>query len=574
MSGFEIGLLVLAVAAAALCRVVGRAEPPQPGRDWITPLVFVASLVFQVIRHQLTDAAWIPGGTDWDQWFQSALAFFGQAPYPPNRWPLYGALVAALHVVTPGALFIKAQLVSHVATAAALAGLFRLSRPLVGLPGALAVAALAGTLPMTLELGDWSNAYPLWGACMVWAVTAMVEGARTRKLGWWVAAGLCLGLQMAAMEKGLGPGLLLGALLVALLVWSGGRRLVNAAGAAAPMVVLALCYVLFPHPLMTLEAAALSDADTYCIMRGPTVAGQFPDPPATAHPFFDPKVPVPDRYTTGGYVFGRSMGPLASLRALKVVGALTSTEQKLAVHRKSLSMLRATFPTVGLALLLCMALAPALGLWLERRRWRRVLPGWLGLGAIVAANYPALMSAPDPRFLLPAFSVVAVFVITPVVIWSRAWASTWRWAAAAACLVALLPGSPWWGGDTVRAALLKMEVPGHRAMSLRHEVAKTLPDVPLEVMVPTRFGVLLLDGREGWQYPEDPRFHRRDRKVDPRRHVLVMVPPGGQPVKLPPGFEHCHMQPTYHDVRGGRAELGRYPLEPPGAAAVLLGPKK
>ena len=420
MSGFEIGLLVLAVAAAALYRVVPRAEPPPPGRDWLTPAVFVASLVFQVIRHHQMDAAWIPHGTDWDQWFQSALAFFGQAPYPPNRWPLYGALVAALHAVTPGAMFVKAQLVSHVATAAAVAGLFRLSRPLVGVPGALAVSALAATLPLTLELGDWSNAYPLWAGCMVWAVTAMVEAARTRKPAWWVAAGLCLGLQMAAMEKGLGPGLLLGGLLVALLVWSGGRRLVNAGCVAAPLAILALCYALFPHPLMPVDAAALSDADTYCIMRGPTVAGQFPDPPQKAHAFFDPRVPVPERYTTGGYVFGRAMGPLSALRALRVVGSLTSADKKLEVHGESITMLRTTFPTVGLVLLLLMALAPAVSLWLERRRWRRVLPGWLGLGAIVAANYPALMSASDPRFLLPAFSVVAVFIITPVVAWTRA----------------------------------------------------------------------------------------------------------------------------------------------------------
>jgi len=361
MSGFEVGLVVLVVAMAALTRYVPRAEPAEPGRDWLTPAVFVASLAHQIVRHQLMDPAWIPHGTDWDQWVQSALAFSGKAPYPPNRWPLYGALVAAVHAVSPGALFIKAQLVSHAATAAAVAGLFRLARPLVGQPGALAVALLAGTLPVVLELGEWSNAYPLWAASMVWTVTAMAEGARTRRLGWWVAAGLCLGLQMAAMEKGLGPGLLLGALLTGLLVWSGKRRLRNALGAVLPFAALALAHAFFPHPLMTLEAKVLSQQDDYCVVRPDGHAGRV-----APHPYFASRGPAPRRYTTGGYIFGQSMGPVSTFRALHTVATMSTRDQMLRVHGESMGLLRGAFPSVGIVVLLFMALGPLAGLWFQR----------------------------------------------------------------------------------------------------------------------------------------------------------------------------------------------------------------
>ena len=568
MSGFEAGLVALAVAVAALTRYVPRAGAAEPGRDWLTPLVFVASLVHQIVRHQLMDPGWIPHGTDWDQWVQSAMAFSGKAPYPPSRWPLYGSLVAAVHAVTPGALFIKAQLVSHAATAAAVAGLFRLAWPLVGRPGALAVAALAGTLPVVLELGEWSNAYPLWAASMVWTVTAMAEGARTRRLGWWVAAGLCLGLQLAAMEKGLGPGLLLGPLLVGLLIWSGGRRLRNALGAVIPFVALAVIYAVFPHPLMTLEAKALSQQDDYCVVLDETPAGRAPP-----HPFFSSR-PAPERYTEGGYVFGKSMGPISIFRALRTVATMSTSQQFQGTRDESLAILRGAFPSVGIVLLLCMALAPAAGLWFQRRRWRVVLPGWLGLCVIMAANYPALISEPDPRFLLPAFTVAAIFVATPAIILGRGWAGPWRWAILAVPLLALLPGSPWREGDQVRGALRKMEVPGHRAVALRHELARAHPGVALEVIMPLRFGILALDGREGTQYPEDPRFHKASKQVDPRRHLLIMVPPPGHPERMPAGLEHCHLTPRLQDVQQGRAVLGRWALEPPGAAALLLGPRK
>lgn len=567
MSGFEVGLVVWLVAAAALWRFVPRAEPGEPGRDWMTPLVFLASLIFQIVRHQLTDPTWTPHGTDWDQWVQSALAFSGQAQHPPNRWPLYGAIVAVVHAVTPGALFIKAQLVSHAATAAAVAGLFRLARPLVGQPGALAVAVLSGTLPVLLDLGEWSNAYPLWAATMVWCAAAMAEGARTRRLGWWAAAGLCLGLQMASMEKGLGPGLLLGPLLVGLLIWSGGRRLRNALGAVLPFAALALAYAAFPHPLMTLEAKALSQRDDYCVIGQAAFAGRAPP-----HPFFGQR-PAPRRYTEGGYVFGKSMGPASIYGALSVVATMSTDKQFHSTRDESLSILRGAFPSVGLTLLLCMALAPAAGLWFQRKRWRAVLPGWLGLGAIMAANYPALMSEPDPRFLLPAFSVAALLLATPLIITCREWAGPWRWAVLALPLLVLLPGSPWLEGAHVRGSLRKMEVPGNRGVALREALASAHPDIALEVILPTPLGVLVLDGRQGVLHPVDPRFHKRSEPVELRSHVLVMDPPPGAPHKMPAGMEHCQVAPRLKDVLQGRPVLGRWPMKPSGAAAVLLGPK-
>ena len=53
-------------------------------------------------------------------------------------------------------------------------GLFLIGRTLLGLPGALTVAALTLTFPMVGMLSSWMSAYPLWATAAIWAVVGIV----------------------------------------------------------------------------------------------------------------------------------------------------------------------------------------------------------------------------------------------------------------------------------------------------------------------------------------------------------------------------------------------------------------
>ncbi len=560
LSAFELGLLAALAAALAIRLFAPPSRPPPPGPDWATPTVFVVVLLAQLVLHHVRDSAWIPHGPDWDSWLQSAFGFSGRADHPPNRWPAYGLVVATVDALTPGPTFWTAQVVSRAALAAVAAGVFRLGRGLVGGPGALVAAVLAVTAPMCLKMGGWTSVYPLWAAAVVWAVTGLHEAVRTQARGWWAVAGFSTGLGLACLPQALGLGLALTTLLGAGLVLSPGFRARKAPAAGLPFAALALFYVAFPSPLTSLEAAAGASALTTA-----ETADATPVPPP---PPGSPEV----REDTGGYVFGRSMGPTTLFRAVTTASTRSDADTARNVSHSRNKML-AAFPTSGPATLALFALGPLFGVLAVRRDWRSSLIAWAALLSIAAGTLPALTVWLEHRYLLPLYCVLPLLLVTPLGVCTRHRSRAWRWAPLALVAVALLPGSPWRQAEVVRTHLAAVEVDGHRGASLAWEVARDFPDETIQVLLPPNDGLLVLERNEGRLLFADPRYSAREPvELDPGVAVLTDDPQGqglGGPGSLEPPES-----PAPTDDLEGRPVLGRWEWEDRPLPIVLLGAQR
>ncbi|MDG1482310.1 MAG: hypothetical protein P8R54_22155 [Myxococcota bacterium] len=536
-------------------------ETPTDRSRWEHPgwaaAVFAVSLAFLVLHQQWLDSTWTPHGADWDTWYQGALAI-GQpgVPYPPNRWPIY-SLFAATFGLLPGPLHVNAAVASMAATASAAAGLFLISRSLLGFCGALAVAVLTVASPMVILLSSWISSYPLWAAGAVWAVAGMVEALRTRQRGWWVVAGSGVAVVLAVQAKGLGIGLLLVGVLAlsALLDWR--TWLGNAARAAAPVLLMALVYVAFPSPLLTLQAQ-IQMAEV----------GARPQPGGVAPLSLNPDAQPFDN----GYVFGRSMGPTMLYQTIVEARAATSTDSDRRRH-ESIASLQRTFPTVGSALLWWMLLGGILGgvsgcITLLRRRQGAALAGWVGVAGIVAGVLPSLLSHLSIRFLTPVFFVAPLFVVAPVALISR-WSSRSAWLPLLLIPIALVPGSPWsdspWlHAEATQAQMSSVLIPGHDAVRLWYELRQRHPSAAIHVAAPASQGLLVLDGRTGTFLTPDPRFHDQSESGIPPEDYLLRWKEDAHPMNsdMPPIVD----PPSFSD----RPELESFPRQA-GASLVLLG---
>ncbi|MEY3213137.1 MAG: hypothetical protein RIT28_3618, partial [Pseudomonadota bacterium] len=287
-------------------------------------LVFVLSLVWLWVIQARDNPSWVPRGADWDSWILSALALRADVPYPMSRWPLYGGLTAALDLLLIGQpVFIAAQLTSMLATAVMIMALWRVARPLVGGPGAWAMAPLTLMFPTVVEQGVWANGYALWCAAAVVAVMGLVELARGGGKGWAAVSGAGIAGVLAVMDKGLGLGLMLLGLAgltvsgLALQAPAGERLSVftrRAAWGLAPVLALALAYAAFPEPLASLDAQVRIAAGS----RAPDVMPTADGGRLMAPPMSQGGELLLDE---GGYVFGRSMSPATVLNAVRAVDA-------------------------------------------------------------------------------------------------------------------------------------------------------------------------------------------------------------------------------------------------------------
>ena len=496
--------------------------------------MFAGALIFLLLQHNWWNPGWVPVGSDWDQWLRSVLALSGKAAYPPQRWPAWGALLAGVNGLTPGPLYLKAQLVSLVLTAAAVAGVHRLARRLLGPVGALAAATLVATLPVVGVIGGWCNAYALWAATAVWAVTAVSEGAHRPHGGWWALAGLCVGLHLAVMEKGLALGLVLGGLLLATVLLRGGRRrLHHALLALLPVALLAGSYALFEGPLSSLDWAV---KNRQLNLTGP---GEPPEQPAPR--------PVAANQTapdfSQGYVFGKAMGPTTVWRALTRAAPGSSSWSSDTRRGKLLRWARASYPAVGLGWLALLLFAPALALMAGgRRRLARAAPGWIGLCGVVALMVPALGAELDHRFLLPGYAVIPLFLVAPAAVATRRWRGRGQWLGLGVLLVALIPGSPWVQRRPVQQMLVKLEARSPNALAMREVVRQAYPELSMDAILPGGMGVLLMDDREGYLHGMDPRYHA-PRAPAPGRHLLQELPltaTASSAAGPPPPAEHLN----------------------------------
>ena len=548
--------------------------------------VFVISLVVMVVRQQLSDPTWVPHGADWDTWYQSVAAIGHPGiKYPANRWPIY-ALFAAFFGLLPGPLHVNVQVASLTATAGSVAGVFLICRTLFGLPGAITVAVLTVTLPIVAMLSSWMSAYPLWATAAVWAVAGLVEALRTGRRGWWVVSGAGVATVLAVMAKGLGIGLALLALVGACTLLTGRKCLGNLGRVAIPLVLMSLLYLLFPSPLLTLDAQASMQSTELgppANARVPTARGRGErGPPGSQGPFTDPAaIPVMDAAVTpeqqralfeDGYIFGRSMNPVRIYNTLTLVKK--SPEEQESRLRAAISRLDRMFPTFDQSLRHWMLAGGAAGLlwsvvfffWKGRRGWRRAaapLAGWLGLLGIIAGVLPSLLSLFTPRFLLPAFVVAPIFFVAPVALLTR-WTPFLSWSSLLLIPIALVqatpwPDSPWLQGGAVYDELRVVEIPIPEAVSLWYTLAQEYPDADIYVMTAPDQGLLTLQDRDGTLFGGDPRFTViADEPPKPSQYILTSEAADEQTkraIARDGGYQassecqHCAQRPVVRELR-------------------------
>lgn len=513
-------------------------EPSKTTRPWsehpgIVVAVFVVALVVMVVRRQLEDATWVPHGADWDTWYQSvaSIGHWG-IKYPPNRWPAY-ALYGALFGILPGPLHVNVQVASLAASAGSVTGLFLISRSLLGLPGALTVAALSLTFPIVVMLSSWISAYPLWATASIWAVAGLVEALRTGRRGWWYVSGAGLAFVLAVMAKGLGIGLALLALVVVGSLLTGRKALGNLARVAAPLAVMAVVYLAFPSPLLTLDAQVSMQSTELgppANARIPTARGaaeRSPLAPQGEYADTD-QAPVSDSTLSaeqrsalfeGGYIYGRSMNPVQLYGTLRGVQRTPEEQRRRLLY--AASRLERLFPTVDQNLIYWLVGGAAGGLlvglgtlvWRARRGLARAaapLVGWLGILGIIAGVVPSVMSMFTPRFLTPAYFVVPLFLVAPVALLTR-WTRWTSWLSFALLPLSLIPTSPWQAspwlhGSAIDEEMGAVEIHVPEAVQLWYMLARDLPDANIYVMTAPNQGLLVLQGRDGNLYGGDPRF--------------------------------------------------------------------
>lgn len=430
----ELCLLALAVLGLAVAGLVrwrcGPREPAAgPERGWLlgTGVTFVVALAFLIGYHQHADSSWTPHGADWDSWYQSAVAWRrGLALHPMVRWPLNGALAAALDLLLPGPLFQALQLVSLISAAAAAAGVYLLGHLLLGRFAGVAAAVLALLQPTCLELAQWSSAYNLWAACACWGAAGIAAASSNRRPAWWVVAGLGIAGTLASMPKGLpmGVGLLCLALVLALLY---GRPRLGACGALlAPVLLLGALYAAFPQPLASLDGLV-----------------QY-----ARHGEHDSAVAqAMDMDLTEGYVFGKSSGPLTLWRTFQALRAEGSTDpgQAEGVLASNMAELQAELagPTPVLLGWLGLGLLAGCVSSLLQPGQRRLAWAWLAVLGVAAAVAPSIWVHLNTRFLLPLFWLLALPLVAPLALVSRQGPTWLRLLPLAAWGAVLLPGSAW-----------------------------------------------------------------------------------------------------------------------------------
>lgn len=463
-----------------------------------------------IVSHHSRAPSWYPSGSDWDQWYSSALALSREVHYPETRWPLYGMLAALLDLLVPGPLHRDATLLSLLATGGAAGGLYRIGRGWIG-PIASAVAVvLSVSHPFVREHASWIGAYSLWACLAVGGALALRAAAQGANGYIWL--GLMIGANFAVMEKGLLLGGVLGALAI-LLFLTESRRPADLARMAVPFGLLALVYALFPYPLASLDTIAALPV------------GQIAPPTPGGGPPVD--------LTGEGYVFGKAMGPstlwstFTTLSQGRELGTGASAETVLGRLADAMPGVHLVGVGYGLAV---GAFAGLIAV--ARRSWQRargtLLPGsaeaadvWglLGLIGVLVAAAPAFRTSIEIRFLAPALVVaplVALLPLTFLPVWGRALAPL----LLPLCLVSASPwsGSPW------------LCYPGKRqgaddgerfAAKLWFELKQDLPDAIIDVSAPRAGGLLLIDSHGGRVF-EAPDL--RGETLDPGHYLLLWLP--------------------------------------------------
>ncbi len=473
--------------------------------------VWAAALAWLWVTRHLGESSWTPRGPDWDTWYQGVLSLLQGLPYPPNRWPLYSAVAALFSMLLPGPAFMNAQWVSLALTAGTAAGIYQLGSRLLGVPGALVAAALTCTFPMLAETGTWISCYPLWTAASVWTVAALVEAHRSGDWRWWAATGLALGAATASQDKGLAMGLGMGAMCLGSLVftWRTAHRALVAF--AAPVGVLSLGYVAFPHDLMTLDAQ----------IRTVEEAGLPSEPGGTIY-----DAAYSADYTSDGYIFGRAMGPATIRRTLERASALSDEGSRPERLKNSRDILSRSFPGVDRPVLTWLLVGQGLGLLVglgalvRREAW--ALLGWVGVAALIIGVSPSVLSSLSLRFLMPGFAAAPILLVAPVALVLEglarvlrlrelAWGRWVPWAGLAVLPVcwAGWTGSPWVQSEATMAWLSAQLQPGTHAMPVWYDLRRDHPGVTIHLEAPGQAGLLALDGREGTLLTPDPRFHQQ-----------------------------------------------------------------
>lgn len=564
MTLFDAALFLLVILGVAARYIAPPAVPKREedrGRDWLTPGVFLACFVAQVVWHLVEDSSWRPHGPDWDTWLLSAMAWTGKAPHFPQRWPMYGLFAALLDWVTPGPMYIKVQLISHLAVAASAAGVYRLGRALLGSPGALAAAILVGSFPVVMKMGAWSNAHALWAAAAVWAVVGLGEATRSNRPLWWAVAGFAIAVVMACMAKGL----LLGTLLVGLYsvaalfnLQRGARR---ALWGLLPFAALALLYLSISTSFMPFEWYMESAQESYDREGAAARAGG----------------PLPGTLnvkTVEGYVFGQSMSPATIWRAFHRANKIMPATERAANTKGSIGKVRRLFPSAGVPILVLLCLAPLVGLWQQRRR-PGGLVAWAGIGVIIVGTLPALLSRLEYRFLLPLLTILPLLLLAPVSAGVRGRRRPWAWLPLLTLPAALLPGSPWLEKAEVDQAFRAIEVRAEFSWVVRRAMARDYPEAQLSVLAPPPFA-LILDGRKGRMFTLDPRFFHwgADLRFAAEHHVLLEDEPRiTRPTATQPGAVAVISRALIQRLYRQRPVLKRWAPSPMAPPLVLFGPR-
>ncbi len=552
------------------------------------------ALVVLIVQQQLKDSTWAPHGADWDTWYQSVAAIgHSGIKYPPNRWPAY-AFFGALFGLLPGPLHVNVQVASLSASAASVAGVFVICRRTLGLSGALAAAALTLTFPMVVKLSSWISAYPVWATAAIWAVVGMVEALHTAKRGWWVVSGAGVAMVLAVMAKGLAIGLILLGIVVVSTLLTGRKCLGNLKRVAIPIVVMMAVYVVFPSPLLTLNA----QVDMQSTDLGPPPNARMPTargpnersplaPPGSltaddAPPISDTTLTAEQRVALfeDGYIFGRSMNPMHLYSLLQSVRQGGQTPDKRRRRVESINRIQRLFPTADRDLqgwMLAGGGAGLLGslvflLWRGRRGWARAgapLFGWLGVMGIIAGVVPSILSLFSPRFLTPAFFVLPIFVVAPVALLTR-WTRWLSWIPLLMVPLALSQatpwaGSPWLQGDHIESETGAVEIRVDEAVQVWYALEQEFPGESIYVMTAMNQGILVLQGRPGTMSGGDPRF--MDRDDDPptdAQYILTAKAPTSGRNRPQTGYQepstcaYCYGRPVVRELRWPQLEMKLY----------------
>jgi hypothetical protein len=521
----ELGLLSSLLVGAVLAGILrwrrSQAEPaPSPEPRWQlgTLLCFVAALTFLIAYHQHRNPFWVPHGADWDAWYQSAVAFQqGLALHPIARWPLNGAMAAAVDLFVPGPLFMALQIQSLLAAAAAVAAVYLLGHLLLGRFAGVAAAGLALLQPNCLEIAQWSSAYNLWAASACWGAAGLVAGLKTGRAGWWVAAGLGITGTLATMPKGLPMGVGLLGLALPLAAVTGRPRWKAAAALLAPLLLVGTLYAAFPEPLASLDGLVryARHGDHH------RQVGQAMD--------FD---------LSEGYVFGKSSGPATIWRTASAMRAEgdSDPEGAQALLRTNLQDLRAEYRGGGPWLLgwLGLGLLGGAVSSLLQRGQRRAAWGWLAVLGIAAAVAPSLWLHLNTRFLLPLFWILALPLVAPLALVSRGGPRWLRPLPLLAWGCLLLAGSPWRFGPG-RVDVVDV-YPPEGALWLHYQLAERAEIEPLHVCadpftnwfaldaVGGQAGPQGFDDRKVWELPEPGPEHYLLVREDP-----MLAADGGGP---------------------------------------------